>query len=228
MYIPDNEDDQLLTGSYYERQPNTVYRFKICLIGDGGVGKTTFLNRVLNGDFISRYCATQSADTKILTLPIGNNSYVKYYVWDTAGQEKNVGLKDGYYINSVAAFFFFAANSRETMVSIPRHMDAFVNACGVEAPKMFILANKIDVTKGVVQFSKHIQICEAKYNTYTLQISARTGYNFELPFLELTRKLLRDDSLVFVPEFDEPVFPSQFTTTQDNQAAQFADFNPEL
>jgi len=176
------------------RHPNQTYKFKICLVGDGGTGKTTFINRVLNGDFISKYYATQGAVTKFITLGLGDNSFVKYEVWDTAGQEKNVGLKDGYYIGAIASFFFFDANSRETMQNLTKHMRAFYNACGVENPKMFILANKMDIAKNMFDFNKYLQRV-VQYNPEFIQISAKTGYNFHLPFERLTRMLFNDSTL---------------------------------
>lgn len=177
-------------------EPNTIYKFKICLVGDGGTGKTTFINKVLNGDFISKYYATQGAVTKFVTLGIGNNSFVRYEVWDTAGQEKNVGLKDGYYIGAIAAFFFFDANSRETIQNIPKHIKSFHNACGVEDPKMFILANKIDIAKGTLNFSRYLdRLPPYSSPVEFIQISARTGYNFHVPFEKLTRTLFSDPNL---------------------------------
>jgi GTP-binding nuclear protein Ran len=182
-----------------QRERNTAYKFKICLVGDGGTGKTTFINKVLNGDFISKYYATQGAVTKSLVLGLGENSFVKYEVWDTAGQEKNVGLKDGYYIGAIAGFFFFDANSRETMANIPKHMKSFANACGVENPKMFILANKIDIAKNMVDFSKYSPKV-AQYNPEFIQISAKTGHNFDKPFEKLSRSLFNDPNLVLTAD----------------------------
>lgn len=194
MHVVEGPEEPNLTQPVLQKEPNKIYKFKICLVGDGGTGKTTFINKVLNGDFISKYYATQGAVTKFLTLGIGENSYVKYEVWDTAGQEKNVGLKDGYYIGAIAGFFFFDANSRETMTNIPKHMKAFYNACGVENPKMFVLANKIDIAKNVCDFSRYMAKV-SQYNPEFIQISAKTGHNFDKPFEKLSRALFNDPNL---------------------------------
>lgn len=194
QFIEGPEEPNLLE-QVLQKAPNTIYKFKICLIGDGGTGKTTFINKVLNGDFISKYYATQGAVTKFLTLGLGDNSFVKYEVWDTAGQEKNVGLKDGYYIGAIAGFFFYDANSRETMANIPKHMKAFYNACGVNKPKMYVLANKIDIAKSHSDFSKYFTKV-SQYDPELIQISAKTGHNFDKPFEKLTRYLFNDNNLV--------------------------------
>lgn len=195
------EEEPNLLEAVHHKLPNTTYKFKVCLIGDGGTGKTTFINKVLNGDFIQKYDATQGAVTKFLTFCIGDNSYVKYEVWDTAGQEKNVGLKDGYYIGAVAGFFFFDANSRETMPNIPKHMRNFSMACGAKDPKMFVLANKIDIVKKMPNLDL-IKNQIDQYNGELVQISAKTGFNFEEPFVRLTRKLFNDPNLIISANID--------------------------
>lgn len=195
MNFQDEPEEPNLITPIFQRQPNCQYKFKICLVGDGGTGKTTFINKVLNGDFIVKYYATQGAVTKFLTLNIGDNSTVKYEVWDTAGQEKNVGLKDGYYIGAIAGFFFFDVNSRETMSNIPKYLKSFQNACGVDNPKMYILGNKIDIAKKKCDISKLLPKIKS-YNAEIIQISAKTGHNFALPFEKLSKALFNDPNLM--------------------------------
>lgn len=195
------ESQQNLDEPVLKRLPNTKYKFKICLIGDGGTGKTTFINKVLNGDFIPRYVATIGAVTKGLTLHIGDGSFVEYEVWDTAGQEKNVGLKDGYYIGAIAGFFFFDVTSRESLVNIPKYIQAFKNACGIANPKIFVLGNKVDLIRKrctaetILQRIKDIEIS-------LVYISAKTNYNFFFPFEKLTMSLFNDPNLVISADID--------------------------
>ena len=213
----------------YDRQPGD-FKFKICLIGDGGTGKTTFINKVLNGDFINKYYATQGAVTKFLKLSIGNGSTVRYEVWDTAGQEKNVGLKDGYYIGAIAGFFFFDVTSRESMSNIPKYLKSFVNACGVENPKMYILGNKIDIARKKVDISKLLPKIKM-YNAEIIQISAKTGHNFSMPFEKLTKALFNDNNLMIYAD----ISLTPLTTSYDYLAGEqnqhvpdnAADFVPE-
>lgn len=230
MQIYESPEEPNLMAPVPRKDPNTTYKFKICLVGDGGTGKTTFINKVLNGDFISKYYATQGAVTKFLSLGLGDNSFVKYEVWDTAGQEKNVGLKDGYYIGAIAGFFFFDANSRETMANIPKHMKAFANACGVDNPKMFILANKIDIAKNMVDFSKYAPKV-AQYNPEFIQISAKTGHNFDKPFEKLSRSLFNDANLVLTADISLEATNFNYDILAQpgavGDAEQIADWVPE-
>ncbi len=71
--------------------------FKLVLVGDGGVGKTTFVKRHLTGEFEKKYVATLGVEVHPLVFHT-NRGPLRFNVWDTAGQEKFGGLRDGYYI----------------------------------------------------------------------------------------------------------------------------------
>jgi hypothetical protein len=60
--------------------------FKLILVGDGGVGKTTFVKRHLTGEFEKKYVATLGVEVHPLLFHT-NRGPIKFNVWDTAGQE---------------------------------------------------------------------------------------------------------------------------------------------
>ena len=72
-----------------------VAEFKLVMVGDGGVGKTTFVKRHLTGEFEKRYIATQGVEVTSITFYTTRGA-IKFNIWDTAGQEKLGGLREGY------------------------------------------------------------------------------------------------------------------------------------
>ena len=64
-----------------------VAEFKLIIIGDGGVGKTTFVKRHLTGEFEKQYIPTVGANVHPMDF---NTNYgkIRFNTWDTAGQEK--------------------------------------------------------------------------------------------------------------------------------------------
>ena len=78
--------------------------FKLVLVGDGGVGKTTFVKRHLTGEFEKKYVATLGVEVHPLVFHT-NRGPLRFNVWDTAGQEKFGGLRDGYYIQGPSPTF---------------------------------------------------------------------------------------------------------------------------
>lgn len=66
--------------------------FKLILVGDGGVGKTTFVKRHLTGEFEKKYVATLGVEVHPLLFHT-NRGPIKFNVWDTAGQEVSTQIE---------------------------------------------------------------------------------------------------------------------------------------
>jgi GTP-binding nuclear protein Ran len=79
-------------------QATATPEFKLILVGDGGVGKTTFVKRHLTGEFEKKYVATLGVEVHPLAFHT-NRGPIKFNVWDTAGQEKFGGLRDRCYFS---------------------------------------------------------------------------------------------------------------------------------
>ncbi|XP_020697235.1 GTP-binding nuclear protein Ran1-like [Dendrobium catenatum] len=80
--------------------------FKLVIVGDGGTGKTTFVKRHLTGEFEKKYEPTIGVEVHPLDFHT-NCGKIRFYCWDTAGQEKFGGLRDGYYIHGQCAIIMF-------------------------------------------------------------------------------------------------------------------------
>ncbi|PRT53755.1 GTP-binding nuclear protein GSP1/Ran [Wickerhamiella sorbophila] len=174
-------------------QQQQVPTFKLVLVGDGGTGKTTFVKRHVTGEFEKRYHATQGVEV----YPLGfhtNFGEIKFEVWDTAGQEKFGGLRDGYYINGQCGIIMFDVTSRITYKNVPNWHRDLVRVC--ENIPVVLCGNKVDVKERKVK-AKSITF-HRKKNLQYYDISAKSNYNFEKPFLWLARKLAGNPSLEFV------------------------------
>merc|ERR1712205_37892 len=88
-----------------------VPTFKLILVGDGGTGKTTFVKRHLTGEFEKKYLPTVGVAVHPLDFNT-NCGPIRFDCWDTAGQEKFGGLRDGYYIHGQCAIIMFDVTSR--------------------------------------------------------------------------------------------------------------------
>lgn len=76
-------------------QSGGIPNFKLVLVGDGGVGKTTFVKRHISGEFEKKYVATVGAEVHPMEFTTTKGK-IMFNVWDTAGQERFAGLRDGY------------------------------------------------------------------------------------------------------------------------------------
>jgi len=90
---------------------------KLILVGDGGVGKSTFVQRMLKQAFNPRYVATLGVEVYPI---VDYKRKIQYNIWDTAGQEKFGGLRDGYYLDADLAIIMYDMTSKLTSRSIER------------------------------------------------------------------------------------------------------------
>mmetsp|Transcript_28336 Transcript_28336/g.43604 ORF Transcript_28336/g.43604 Transcript_28336/m.43604 type:complete len:216 (+) Transcript_28336:76-723(+) len=170
-----------------------VPEFKLILVGDGGVGKTTFVKRHLTGEFEKKYVATLGVEVHPLEFHT-NLGKIKFNVWDTAGQEKFGGLRDGYYIQGQCAIIMFDVTSRITYKNVPNWHRDLTRVC--ENIPIVLCGNKVEIKDRKVK-AKQITF-HRKKNLQYYDISAKSNYNFEKPFLWLARKLSGNNSLQFV------------------------------
>lgn len=167
--------------------------FKLILVGDGGVGKTTFVKRHLTGEFEKKYIATLGVEVHPLKF-FTNRGPITFNIWDTAGQEKFGGLRDGYYIQGQAAIIMFDVTSRITYKNVHNWYRDLTRVCD-EIP-IVLVGNKVDVKDRKVR-AKQITF-HRKKNLQYYDISAKSNYNFEKPFIWLSKKLTGDPNLIFI------------------------------
>merc|ERR1712183_365162 len=164
--------------------------FKLVLVGDGGVGKTTFVKRHLTGEFEKRYIATLGVEVHPMPF-FTNRGQVNFNVWDTAGQEKLGGLRDGYYIGGNCGIIMFDVCSRITYSNVPKWYKDLTRVC--ENIPIVLVGNKVDVKDRKVK-AKQITF-HRKKNLQYYDISAKSNYQYDKPFVWFLRRLCNDGAL---------------------------------
>lgn len=168
-----------------------VTELKLILVGDGGVGKTTFVKRHKTGEFEKKYIATQGVEVHPMEFCTSKGK-IKFNVWDTAGQEKLSGLRDGYYIDAHCAIIMFDVCSRITYKNVGNWYRDIIRICGENIP-IVLVGNKVDEKNRKVK-AKNILFAR-KHGLQYFDISAKSNYQFEKPFVWLLKKMTGDPNL---------------------------------
>merc|ERR1719498_228519 len=176
-----------------DQQQQQIPEFKLVLVGDGGTGKTTFVKRHLTGEFENRYIATLGVQVHPMAF-FTNHGQIRFNVWDTAGQEKLGGLRDGYYIGGHCGIIIFDVCSRITYSNVPKWYKDLTRVC--ENIPIVLVGNKVDVKDRKVK-AKQITF-HRKKNLQYYDISAKSNYQFEKPFVWLLRRLTNEANLNLV------------------------------
>mmetsp|Transcript_6484 Transcript_6484/g.14972 ORF Transcript_6484/g.14972 Transcript_6484/m.14972 type:complete len:222 (+) Transcript_6484:148-813(+) len=179
-------------------EQNQTPAFKLVLVGDGGVGKTTFVKRHLTGEYEKKYIPTVGVEVHPLVFHT-NKGRILFNVWDTAGQERFGGLRDGYYIGGQCAIIMFDVTSRETYKNVPSWHRDIIRVCEAATGRIpiVLVGNKVDAVKDRKVKAKQVHF-HRKKNLQYFEVSAKSNYNFEKPFVWLARQLAGDPNLHLV------------------------------
>lgn len=180
---------------------NQIKQFKCTVIGDGGVGKTAYILRLLLGSFEKRYIATLGVEVHPLKFTVMNGSnepsQVIFNVWDCAGQEKFGGLRDGYYIMSDVAIVMFsdlASFRRGVQVNL-RDYRRVVE----QGPVVFVWSKYDSVNSSELETEVN-ETLEQVGCPPVIKINTKEGYNCNEPFEVLLRKVMKDNHVRIVNE----------------------------
>lgn len=153
------------------------YIYKIIIVGDGGVGKTSLIKKFTEGSFEQEYIKTIGAQFSKYESE-RNGDKIKLLFWDIAGQEDFQFLLPSFYQNAKAAIIVFSLEENElgknSFVHIKNWYENIENYCG-KIP-LLVFANKVDlVNEGNLDVSELQKMVKLnKFLGYFLT-SAKTG-----------------------------------------------------
>uniref|UniRef100_A0A8C6PJH6 RAB35, member RAS onco family n=1 Tax=Nothobranchius furzeri TaxID=105023 RepID=A0A8C6PJH6_NOTFU len=104
------------------------YLFKLLIIGDSGVGKSSLLLRFADNTFSGSYITTIGVDFKIRTVEL-NGEKVKLQIWDTAGQERFRTITSTYYRGTHGVIVVYDVTSAESFVNVKRWLHEINQNC---------------------------------------------------------------------------------------------------
>lgn len=131
--------------------------FKVLLIGDPNVGKTSFVQRYANNTFKSDYKGTVGVDFALKVLRISGDTTVKLQLWDVAGQERFTWMTRVYYKDAKGCIIMFDLTNRNSFLNVVRWKEDLDSKCwltdGSTVPCL-LLANKCDLKDRQVQIDE--------------------------------------------------------------------------
>lgn len=167
-------------------------QFKVVLLGDVAVGKTSLLNRYVYTTFSDAYQASIGMDFLSKSVTLGSQS-IKLRVWDTAGQEKFRSLIPAYVRDAAAAVLVYDTTERSTFDSIQKWADELPNKGQVV---LALAANKVDLEARRTVTDDEGEARAAELNAMYFPVSAAKGTNVEAMFTEIATKLSVQKGLV--------------------------------
>jgi len=169
--------------------------FKVLLIGNSGVGKSSLLLRFTAGKF-DDLSPTIGVDFKVKMLTL-QGKRLKLTIWDTAGQERFRTLTSSYYRGAQGIILVYDVTRRATFTDLSdvwlKEVDRF--STNKDCIKMLI-GNKVDLEEKERVVTKKEGIAFARqHGCLFLEASAKTSINVQRCFEELVHKIIDTPSL---------------------------------
>ncbi|KAG8245177.1 multi-organism toxin transport [Homalodisca vitripennis] len=122
--------------------------FKVIVIGDPTVGKTSFVQRYVQNTYRKDYKGTVGVDFALKILKLGEGQTVKLQLWDIAGQERFTWMTRVYYKDAHGCVIMFDLTNKNSFVNTLKWKRDVDSKCtlpdGSLIPCM-LLANKCDL-----------------------------------------------------------------------------------
>jgi Ras-related protein Rab-23 len=161
--------------------------FKITVIGDGAVGKTSLIKKYTKGSFEKDYIKTIGAQFSKYDEEIeGDNC--KLFFWDIAGQREFDFMRPTFYKGSKAAIIVFSHTDEDSFNRIPEWHDDIKSHVG-DLP-IVLFGNKTDLVKEEETDNENIQkILKDRGFLGYYKTSAKTGSGVYEAFQAIIKNL---------------------------------------
>lgn len=165
---------------------------KVILLGDGGVGKSSLMNRYVTNKFDSQAFHTIGVEFLNRDLEV-DGRFVTLQIWDTAGQERFKSLRTPFYRGADCCLLTFSVDDRQSFENLSNWQKEFVYYADVKDPEHFpfvVLGNKIDKLERQVSTEEARAWCMENGNYPYLETSAKDDTNVTVAFEEAVRQVL--------------------------------------
>ena len=166
------------------------YIFKLILIGNSGVGKSSILQRYIQKVFQESFASTIGVDFFMKSINLGDKS-IKLQLWDTAGTEKFRSITTGYYRGADAAFVVFDLSSKSSFKNLNEWIETYYKYSNPDVEKNVVLiGNKSDLVDKREVTKEEIEKFIKDNNISYFETSAKDGKNIDECFTFIAQKLM--------------------------------------
>ncbi|MFX1469984.1 MAG: GTP-binding protein, partial [Promethearchaeota archaeon] len=165
---------------YYQSKPYSKgYIYKLSLIGDSGVGKTSMAQRYVHGIFKADYKATigtyiSKKECKFKEL----DTSVRFMIWDLAGQSQFERLWPDYLTDSRAGIIVFDITNRDSFKNVKKWYD-IITRVALPYIVLILVGNKVDLNNSRVVSAEEGMELAKELGIYYMETSAKTNENIE-------------------------------------------------
>ncbi|XP_058819973.1 ras-related protein Rab-35-like [Topomyia yanbarensis] len=163
------------------------HMFKLLILGDSGVGKSSLLMRLSDNSFSPTFVTTIGVDLKLRTMEV-NGERVKVQIWDTAGQERFRTITSTYYRGTHGVLIVYDVTNGESFANIKRWLHEIDSNCDLVSK--VLVGNKNDEPSCKVVLTEDAQRFANQMDIRLFETSAKNNDNVEEMFAAIVEQVL--------------------------------------
>ena len=163
------------------------YLFKVVVIGDSGVGKSSICTRYTKNMYNDMFITTIGVDFECHTISL-DDKIIKLQIWDTAGQERFNAITNSFYRGAHGIIIVFDVTNWESFSNVQKWLKE-IELREPDVPYKLIVGNKCDQnSKRVITFEAANEYAN-KLNIPYLETSAKVSVNVDQAFLNMASEI---------------------------------------
>ncbi|XP_035235299.1 ras-related protein Rab-3C isoform X2 [Anguilla anguilla] len=170
-------------GQKENSDQNFDYMFKLLIIGNSSVGKTSFLFRYADDCFTSAFVSTVGIDFKVKTV-YKNDKRIKLQIWDTAGQERYRTITTAYYRGAMGFILMYDITNEESFNAV-QDWSTQIKTYSWDNAQVVLAGNKCDMEEERVVPAASGRMLAEQLGFQFLETSAKENVNVAQTFERL-------------------------------------------
>ncbi|KAM6982018.1 ras-related protein Rab-7L1-like [Tautogolabrus adspersus] len=201
----------------------TEHLLKILVIGDGKVGKTSFVQRYVSGQFNKSYKMTMGVDYSVKLVQWSDTEKVRLQLWDIAGQERFMSMNRVYYRGALGCVVVFDVTSSSSFLNCRRwkqDLDSKAMLPNGHPIPCILLANKCDLAQRVVSADSIDRFSKANGFVTWMETSVKDNKNVGEAMRRLVQEILLVQSSLDSPQTEPQDDLCQLDSENNSRGAE--------
>ncbi len=182
-----------------------IESFKVVLIGESGVGKTSIITQFIDQTFTEDCQSTNAGTFSTKSIICDENRDLKFEIWDTAGQERFRALTRMYYKDTNAVILVYDITVKQSFDELKSYWYEQIKENSSSESILVIAANKTDLIDKEEVDEEEARSFAQSIKALFMRISAKNIIGIENMFIEIAKKYTGCQNVRFKEEENNEV-----------------------